>query len=190
MDEAGRASTDFPDWWSNTMASQIRSARSSTQWVLFVCASLFLNNPGFSSDARSEDGIEADADPAVLRVYVGTYTGGAGKETSQGIYLLDLDLSTGKLGVPRLAGKATDPSFLVIHPSQKVLYAVSERSETDGRPGGAVVGFSINPLTGKLVKLNQESSRGAGPCHLIVDRAGRNVLVANYGSGRRRLSTD
>ena len=43
--------------------------------------------------------------------------------------------------------------------------------------------FSIDPMTGKLTSLNQQSSRGAGPCHLVVDHAGKNVLVANYGSG-------
>jgi 6-phosphogluconolactonase len=147
---------------------------------------LILANPGFSSDASSEDAIDAIGaapEPGVLRVYVGTYTGGAGAEKSQGIYVLDLDLSSGKLGGPRLAGLAIDPSFLAIHPNRKLLYAVSERSEVEGRNGGAVLGFSIDPETGKLELLNQQSSRGAGPCHLIVDRAGRNVLVANYGSG-------
>jgi len=31
--------------------------------------------------------------------------------------------------------------------------------------------------------LNEVSSRGGGPCHLTVDHSGKNVLVANYGSG-------
>ena len=34
-----------------------------------------------------------------------------------------------------------------------------------------------------LTLLNQQSSVGSGPCHLTVDRTGKNVLVANYGSG-------
>ncbi|HEX2476783.1 MAG TPA: lactonase family protein, partial [Lacipirellulaceae bacterium] len=37
--------------------------------------------------------------------------------------------------------------------------------------------------TGKLKLLNQQSSMGTGPCHLILDRTGRHVFVANYGSG-------
>ena len=83
-----------------------------------------------------------------MRVYVGTYTGGTGDEKSQGIYLLDLDLRSGKLGTPRLAGEATNPSFLAIHPNRKFLYAVSE---VGGRrqPGGAVLGFSIDQASGK-----------------------------------------
>ena len=123
---------------------------------------------------------DAGPEPELLRVYVGTYTGGNGDEKSQGIYVLDLDLRLGKLGTPRLAGEATNPSFLAIHPNRKFLYAVSE---VGGPPGGAVLGFSVDQASGKLSAINQQSSRGNGPCHLVVDKAGRNVLVANYGSG-------
>ncbi len=65
------------------------------------------------------------------------------------------------------------------------MYAVSEVSEAKagGKPTGAVVAFSVEPKTGKLKMLNQQSSEGAGPCHLVVDAAGKNVLVANYSSG-------
>ena len=34
----------------------------------------------------------------MFRVYVGTYTSGDGDAKSRGIYLLDLDLKSGKLG--------------------------------------------------------------------------------------------
>jgi 6-phosphogluconolactonase len=34
-----------------------------------------------------------------------------------------------------------------------------------------------------LTALNQQPSVGPGPAHLVVDKAGRNVLVANYGGG-------
>ena len=37
--------------------------------------------------------------------------------------------------------------------------------------------------TGALTLLNQESSVGEGPCHPIVDKKGKHVLAANYGSG-------
>ncbi|UCD50997.1 MAG: lactonase family protein, partial [Phycisphaerales bacterium] len=41
----------------------------------------------------------------------------------------------------------------------------------------------IDSETGGLTLLNQQPSRGAGPCHVSIDHAGKNVLVANYGSG-------
>jgi 6-phosphogluconolactonase len=136
---------------------------------------------GLSRDAHGGDA--QGTEPGVLRIYIGTYTGGTGADKSQGIYLMDLDLASGKLGTPRLAAEAVDPSFLAIHPSRKFLYAVSERGEVEGKPGGAVIGFSIDPDSGDLKAINSESSMGADPCHLIVDKAGRNVLVANYTGG-------
>src|SRR5713226_6255788 len=61
--------------------------------------------------------------------------------------------------------------------NNRYLYAVAEAN------GGAVSAFSIEGRTGKLTLLNTVSSKGAGPCYVRVDRTGRNVLVANYGSG-------
>jgi len=121
----------------------------------------------------------ADAPSGKQRVYFGTYTG----KVSKGIYRSELDLSTGKLSPPVLAGEATSPSFLAIAPNEKFLYSVGEISDFGGKPAGAVNAFAIDAATGNLKLLNQQSSVGAGPCHVVVDREGKNVLVANYGGG-------
>jgi len=132
--------------------------------------------------AGGESMISADdPSPTTLWLYVGTYT--HGKTPSQGIYLLELDLTSGNLTARGAGPKLPDPSFLAIHPSRKFLYAVNELDEFDGRKGGGVTALSIDQSSGKLTLLNQQSSVGSGPCHLTVDRAGKNVLVANYGSG-------
>ncbi len=120
----------------------------------------------------------ADA-PTKLRVYIGTYS----SEKSQGIYQSELDLATGSLSDAKLAGKAVNASFLAIHPSKKFLYAVSEISEINGQKSGGVSSFSVDAASGNLTLLNQQPSEGTGPCHLVVDAAGKNVLVANYGGG-------
>jgi len=117
--------------------------------------------------------------PGKLWVYVGTYTGGS----SKGIYLLHLDLAAGKLDTPELAAEVANPSFVAVHPSRPLLYAIGEIGEFAGKKAGAVSALAINAKSGKLTLLNQKSSRGAGPCHLAVDRTGRCVLVANYGGG-------
>ena len=153
----------------------------SLSGLLAIAGFWFWMAVGLAGEAHA--GKAQGTGPGVFRVYVGTYTSGTGADRSQGIYLMDLDLASGKLGTPRLAAVAVDPSFLAIHPSQKFLYAVSERGEVDGKPGGAVLGFSIDPESGDLKAINSESTRGADPCHLIVDKAGRNVLVANYTGG-------
>jgi 6-phosphogluconolactonase len=114
-----------------------------------------------------------------MRVYIGTYTG----PKSQGIYTAQFDPATGKLTSPELAAKATNPSFLALHPHRPFLYAVSETGNVAGKPGGAVSAFSIEKNSGRLTPLNQQPSGGADPCHLAVDKTGRCVLVANYGNG-------
>ena len=43
--------------------------------------------------------------------------------------------------------------------------------------------FRIDPETGELTFLNMKASHGTDPCHLIVDKTGRNLLVANFASG-------
>jgi len=133
----------------------------------------------------------AAADPAAERVaeptrdgvwvWFGTYTGGSAK--SEGIYVSRFDPATGGLSAPVLAGSASNPSFLALHPRLPVLYAVAEESQVDGRPMGAVVAFAIDEATGRLTPLNRQPSGGKGPCHLSVDRSGRAVLAANYGGG-------
>ena len=121
----------------------------------------------------------ADSPPGKQRVYFGTYTG----KLSQGIYRAELDLATGKLSVPALAAEATNPSFLAIAPNQKFVYAVGELNDVNGKKGGAVSAFAIDPATGNLKLINQQSSVGAGPCHISVDKTGQTALVANYGGG-------
>jgi len=111
-------------------------------------------------------------------MYVGTYTG----PESKGIYAYRFDAKTGEITPLGLAGEAKNPSFLAIHPNRKFLYAVGESAD-GGAWGGSVSAFALDRATGKLTFLNSASSGGKGPCHLVVDKTGRNLVVANYGSG-------
>jgi 6-phosphogluconolactonase len=113
-------------------------------------------------------------------VYVGTYTT---KQSSKGIYAYWFDAGTGKLKSAGLAAESADPSFVAVHPSGKYLYAVNEVSEFGGQKSGAVSAFTIDRRNGALKLLNQVASRGAGPCHVSLDRTGKYVLVANYDGG-------
>ena len=94
-----------------------------------------------------------------------------------------MDPVSGSVTPRGAAAKLANPSFLAIHPSGKYLYAVNELDSFHGKKGGGVSALSIDPATGTLALLNQQSSVGSGPCHLSVDHTGKNVLVANYGSG-------
>jgi 6-phosphogluconolactonase len=112
-------------------------------------------------------------------VYVGTSTGGP----SRGIYRFAFDPEAGTAGPPALAAEAANPTFLAIHPAGRFLYAVNAVAEFGGRPSGAASAFELDRRTGALTLLNQQPTGGPGPCHLVVDAAGKHLLVANYGGG-------
>jgi 6-phosphogluconolactonase len=111
--------------------------------------------------------------------YIGTNT----DKSSKGIYVFRFNASTGKLTPLGLAAESKNPSYLAIHPGHRFLYATNEGNNSGADKNGAVSAFSIDRGTGKLTFLNQVSSRGAGPCHVTVDKTGKNVFVANYDSG-------
>ena len=127
--------------------------------------------------AAAAPAVPADA----TLVYVGTYT--RGKSRSQGIYAYRLDAASQTLVPIGLAAESPNPSFLEIDRARGLLFAVNEVDEFQGKPGGAVSAFSIDRSTGKLTLINQQPSMGRGPCHLIIDKTGRHLLIANYGSG-------
>lgn len=129
--------------------------------------------------AGAAGGVRADDAATEYLVFVGTYTGGA----SEGIYSFRFNAETGECGDVQLAAAVTNPSFLSLHPNGELLYAVNEVETNDGKKGGAVAAFKIDREAGTLELLNQSSTIGAGPCHLVVDSTGRFVLVANYGGG-------
>jgi 6-phosphogluconolactonase len=107
-----------------------------------------------------------------LMLYVGTYTSGK----SEGIYIYRFNSTTGAL-TKSGSIKSENPSFLALDPAKRFLYAVNEN------PTGTVSSFRIDPKSAELTFLNQQSSGGADPCYLSVDRKARSLLVANYTSG-------
>jgi len=127
---------------------------------------------------REESKLEGDL------LYVGTYTEGT---RSEGIYLVRMDRSSGKLRRVGSTDAGANPSFLAIHPNGRVLYAVNEVEKDNGKPTGAVSAFAIAKDTGALTRRNEQPSEGGAPCFVSVDRSGRVVLVANYVGGNVAL---
>ena len=115
----------------------------------------------------------AGAAPNAYFVYVGTYTG----HGSQGIYAYRFEPLGGKLTDIGLVARTENPSYLAVDPRGAHLYAANENNIA------TVSAFSIDRMTGKLVPLNQLSSRGASACALAVNHAGTLLFAANYRSG-------
>ena len=108
------------------------------------------------------------AKAGTYRVYVGTYTG----PDSKGIYAFPFDPASGKAGALELVAETKNPSFLAVDPTQHYLFAANEISDYEGQKSGGISAFAIDAKSGELAFLNEVSSRGAGPCHLALDRTG------------------
>jgi 6-phosphogluconolactonase len=111
-------------------------------------------------------------------VYVGTYTG----PKSKGIYAYRYDPKSGQYTPMGVAAEVANPSWVVTDPSHRFLYAVTEAGN-DGKTHGTISSYSIDAKNGALTFLNKVDSGGGGACHLVVDRTGKMLFVANYGSG-------
>jgi 6-phosphogluconolactonase len=146
------------------------SSLASRRWLLALLVSALATGLGAAPNSS--------ASPERFWVFVGTSTG---RSKSKGIYRIELDTTSGKLSEPSLAAEIDNPSFLAVHPTQRYLFAVSSTIDRD-KPG-TIASFALDAGSGELKKINQQSAVGKGPCHLVVDATGRNVLVANYDDG-------
>ncbi len=102
-------------------------------------------------------------------VYIGCYT-----PAGRGISIYSANPQTNTMILSNIVGPVSNPSWLALDPTKKFLYAVNEVN------AGQVMAFSINPATGDLTFLNQQSSGGANPAHMAVHPSGKFVIVANY----------
>jgi len=85
-------------------------------------------------------------------LYVGTYTNTAAG--SKGIYGWRFDAATGAVTSLGLAAETDSPSWVVIHPNKRFLYAANELPPPEaGGPTGAVTAFSIDGASGKLTQI-------------------------------------
>jgi 6-phosphogluconolactonase len=116
-------------------------------------------------------------------VYVGTYTA----TSSKGIYNYRFDPETGKLTPIGVAAEMANPSFMATDPQHRFLYAVTEMGQEPGadsyKKNGSISSFSIDRKTGALTFLNKVDAGGGGSCYVVVDKTGKMLFVANYGSG-------
>ena len=105
-------------------------------------------------------------------LYVGTYTDA---NRSDGIYLVRMDPRSGELRQVGSVNAGQNPSFLAIHPSGRVLYAVNEVDEHDGKKTGAVSAFALARDTGAMTRLGEESSGELRPLSRSLDRSAHRV---------------
>jgi 6-phosphogluconolactonase len=118
----------------------------------------------------------AQAQEHPMVVYFGTYS----QRGSQGIYVYRFDPAAGTLTDTGLRAAANNASYLAIHPSGRFLYCANEDWS---HPMGQASAFAVDAATGALTFLDSVSSHGGGPCYVTLDHSGRELVVANYGTG-------
>ena len=112
----------------------------------------------------------------VYDLLIGTYTTGK----SQGIYVYRFYTGTGKVTYQNKVTGVNNPSYLAVSHNRKFVYSVNE---IGSERTGIVSSFSFDAISGKLLFINEQPSNGGGPCYISVDKANKNVFVANYGGG-------
>jgi 6-phosphogluconolactonase len=121
------------------------------------------------------------------------FVSGYGKADRPGIHAFVFDETNGTLTPHGSFGGITNPSFIVIHPNQRWLYAVSETGiNSDGKFGEVwAFRFERDPFT--IEAINHQTTRGDWPCHLRIDATGNWIIATNYGTGNAaiyRILTD
>ncbi len=156
---------DFPTIFQQNHLQQMKKGLFFLSCVALGCA----NEPKITKNNQAQP-----------IVFVGTYTQNLGfvNGKATGIYTCRMDTANGALTVMDSTSDINNPSFLTISPDKKYLYAVSEMAMSSGE----VCAYKILDK-GKLLKINAVSSYGTAPCHISMDKAGKFVYVANYGTG-------
>ena len=105
---------------------------------------------------------------------IGTYT----KNADEGINVYAFNTKTGNFRYVSTTKNVDNPSYLVIAPDHKHVYAVNE-----GAGEGTVSAFEWDTISGQLSFLNKQPSGGESPCYINTDKDGKYVVVANYNGG-------
>ncbi|MEO8884937.1 MAG: lactonase family protein [Mucilaginibacter sp.] len=103
--------------------------------------------------------------------------GNSAKDGNKAIFVYRLYAETGNLAYLSQIDVAGITPFLCISNDGKFVYALSETDK-----GATLNAFKFDKVNGKLVALNSQPT-GNHPTHLIIDKAQKNILVSNYGSG-------
>jgi 6-phosphogluconolactonase len=111
--------------------------------------------------------------PKSFDLIVGAYTSG----NSKGIAVYRFYTETGRLAYLSQIDNVSNPSYLAVSSNNKFVYAVNENDN------GEVSSFSFEPKTGQLKFINKVSTLGGSPCYISVDKAQKNLFVANYSGG-------
>lgn len=114
-----------------------------------------------------------------LFAYLGCYA----DATSGGVIACSYDVANGTFEIIQEVEGLQNPTFLHPVSESMKLYALSEKTDAEGKRNGYATAYTIDAETGKLTLLNQEVAVPAPICHIILDSTNKSLMVASYHGG-------
>ena len=127
-----------------------------------------------------EKNIEKETSLTKHLAFIGTYTRTEGHVDGRGmgVGMYSTDANYENWELKNSFSEIVNPSFICHSPMHPIIYAVSEGGEQS-----TIRVLSYNSETYKIKEIQSISSLGNDPCHISVDRDGKFLWVANYGTG-------
>ena len=110
-------------------------------------------------------------------VFFGSYNW---DQTTEGIYVYQLDTINGKLTKITSVKDVLNPSYLTISPNGNYIYACTESKTPNA---GSVSAYKFDSEKIALTFLNNQKSGGENPVYLNVHQKGKWLVNANYTDG-------
>jgi len=109
-------------------------------------------------------------------IYIGTFS----ERGSMGIYVYEVFRDNMRFDLLQTIASKKSPSFVAASPDGRFLFSANRGGINKDDKHGSVTSFSIDPLTGKLTKVQDQSSFGESPCHISVHPSGKYLFVSHY----------
>ena len=110
-------------------------------------------------------------------VFFGSYNW---DKTTEGLYVYQLDTSTGTLSKITSISNIVNPSYVTVSPNGKYIFAATDSKIKDS---GSVSAFEFNPEKKSLTFINSQKSGGENPVYVNVSKDGKYLVNANYTEG-------
>ncbi|MEK8126515.1 lactonase family protein [Paenibacillus filicis] len=111
-------------------------------------------------------------------IYIGSYA----EATDPGVYVCELDETTGELTLLHQASGLKNPTFLNVDTAAGRLYAIAEGVDETGRRRGEAISFSIDTAQGQLAEISRAFTSPDPTCHIQrQEEVGYLVQVSYHG---------
>ncbi|WP_240941685.1 lactonase family protein [Paenibacillus sp. HB172176] len=114
-----------------------------------------------------------------LLLFIGSYSEGE----DEGIHICSFDGDREELARLSSISGVKNPTFLNVDENRKLLYAIGEGEDAEGKKAGEAVCFSFDSVSGGLTELGRKQTVHATTCHIQRDSSNAYLTVTSYHGG-------